>query len=636
MIQQYYTLLILLFLTSGLVSMYMLYYLVQKYRSKRIFHPANTLAVAVFFVTIWNFTSLAILMNSDFSTIYFLEQFKYIGILFIPPTWVILILQLTGYEDLINNKINTTLLYIVPLVCLFFVFTDPLHHLIWTRIELVSFENVFVTETVHGPMWWFLWFYSSFMALIGLLLIGRACFKFKGTYRIQAFVLFIGTLFPWFSNFLFAVMGESFLFTDPTPAFLLFTCLIYIWGVIKFKLVDLIPIAKEIVFNNLKNPIFILDGDNRVIDVSQYTINIFNLDKKKVVGQQIETVVESFPQIPNELFHFKESEYEVQLHITYEDKYFHVTSDFIKDAASRAIGRIITFNDITRIKKTQDALEMANADIREFNRTLEQKVTDRTKEIQHLLEQKDRFITQMSHDFRSPLAPLLTLLPILDKHLTDAKDKEIMQLVLKNIHFLKNHINKIVTFVKLDSPKAILEFEKINLSDIIQDELDKKVSEREQKAAIVNTVPLDIFITADKRYLHQLFDQIFSNAIKYIGEKGMISIDAEQKPDLIKIIIKDTGLGLTERQLTQVFDEFYKADESRHDFTSSGLGLSISKRIVEKHGGNILVESEGLGKGTTVSVTFPISHKKKNNQITTISTEESYDTIIKKIESIKR
>ncbi|GAH44071.1 unnamed protein product, partial [marine sediment metagenome] len=70
-----------------------------------------------------------------------------------------------------------------------------------------------------------------------------------------------------------------------------------------------------------------------------------------------------------------------------------------------------------------------------------------------------------------------------------------------------------------------------------------------------------------------------------------------------------SGIGITREQIDRVFDEFYKADESRHDFDSSGLGLSICKRIVEKHGGRIWAESSGKGKGSTFYFTIPIGSK---------------------------
>ena len=100
-------------------------------------------------------------------------------------------------------------------------------------------------------------------------------------------------------------------------------------------------------------------------------------------------------------------------------------------------------------------------------------------------------------------------------------------------------------------------------------------------------------------------NNIITNAIKYSNDGGIISIHAEDKDNEVHLSIKDNGIGMTQDQLERLFDEFYKADESRHDFESSGLGLPIAKRIVEKHGGKIWVESEGIGMGSTFHFTLP-------------------------------
>ena len=93
--------------------------------------------------------------------------------------------------------------------------------------------------------------------------------------------------------------------------------------------------------------------------------------------------------------------------------------------------------------------------------------------------------------------------------------------------------------------------------------------------------------------------------MKYTEDGGTISVEAHGDGKMVNVYIIDTGMGMTEEQLSHVFEEFYKADESRHDRSSVGLGLTICMRIIEKHGGTIEALSEGLGRGTTMRFTFP-------------------------------
>jgi two-component system sensor histidine kinase VicK len=107
--------------------------------------------------------------------------------------------------------------------------------------------------------------------------------------------------------------------------------------------------------------------------------------------------------------------------------------------------------------------------------------------------------------------------------------------------------------------------------------------------------------------LGALFDNLISNAVKYSPHGGTITLDAQDDGEWTTVSVKDTGIGMTREELNHIFEEFYKADWSRHDHMSSGLGLSICKSIVKKHGGRIWAESLGKDKGTTIFFTIPSS-----------------------------
>jgi signal transduction histidine kinase len=161
---------------------------------------------------------------------------------------------------------------------------------------------------------------------------------------------------------------------------------------------------------------------------------------------------------------------------------------------------------------------------------------------------------------------------------------------------------------------------KFNIEDTnLLDELNNVIKRNsllfeENNIEIENRTGKNVVVKTDKLRLTELFDNLIGNSAKYSSDGGTITIDAKQDKDFVTVSIKDTGIGIAEEQLSHVFDEFYKADESRHDFDSSGLGLSICKRIVEKQGGKIWAESEGEGKGTTMFFTLPISSEKQEDK----------------------
>jgi len=267
--------------------------------------------------------------------------------------------------------------------------------------------------------------------------------------------------------------------------------------------------------------------------------------------------------------------------------------------------------DLTDLKQTQAELQKAHDTLRDMNKDLEEKVIDRTKKITYLLKQKDEFIGQLGHDLKNPLGPLINLLPVLEKKAADERDKEIFKVLIRNVRYMKNLVAKTLDLAQLNSPNTRFNISSLSLKNEIDTILENNfLLFQDKNIDVINTVSDDMCIAADKLRLEELLTNLFNNAVKYSHESGKIIINAEQKNNEIQLAVQDTGIGMTNEQLEHLFDEFYKADESRHDFESSGLGLSIAKRIVEKHGGRIWAESQGLEKGSIFYFTLPVDAKK--------------------------
>jgi len=154
----------------------------------------------------------------------------------------------------------------------------------------------------------------------------------------------------------------------------------------------------------------------------------------------------------------------------------------------------------------------------------------------------------------------------------------------------------------------------------------------EKNIEIINNISENIEVLADKLRLEELFDNLLSNASKYNLETGNIVLDAHEDRGIVTVSVKDSGIGMTKKQISAIFEEFYKADSSRHDFESSGLGMPICKIIVEKHGGRIWAESEGLGKGSTFYFTLPL--QQNNHLIVNTTYHKIYDEVTNKVDRL--
>ncbi len=264
-----------------------------------------------------------------------------------------------------------------------------------------------------------------------------------------------------------------------------------------------------------------------------------------------------------------------------------------------------------KIKNLEKNLKDIEKKLNEFNKNLEQKVIDRTVEINKLLMNKSKFIDNLSHDLGTPLTPLITLLPLISEEVKDPKIKKMVETCIRNIEYIRLVVNNTRELAELSSTNLILKKE--NLYDLVN-ELNKKyeVVFKSCNIRAQNNIDKNVFIKTEKNRLIQVFDHIISNAVNSMLNKGG-NLVIESKPVIkksepfVQIYVKDTGIGLTKEQANRIFDEFYKTDDSRHKLDSTGLGLTICKNIIEKHNGKIWVDSNGEGKGTTIYFTIPSS-----------------------------
>lgn len=256
----------------------------------------------------------------------------------------------------------------------------------------------------------------------------------------------------------------------------------------------------------------------------------------------------------------------------------------------------------------EEKLRETEKKLNELNRNLEQKVIERTIEIRKLLSHNIKFIDSLSHDLATPLTPLISLLPLLKDDIKDDKKKELLDTCLRNVEYIKRVINNTRELADISASDLMLKKE--NLKEIIDDLIKKyEAVFKNSKIKTKNNIEKDVLIKTDKNRLLQLLDHLFSNAVNSMPNGGTLTFNSKSVDkdggEFIQISIKDTGVGLSREDCTLIFDEFYKVDDARHKLDSTGLGLTICKKIIEKHRGKIWADSHGKDKGTTIHFTVP-------------------------------
>ncbi|MDH7516833.1 MAG: HAMP domain-containing sensor histidine kinase [Candidatus Thermoplasmatota archaeon] len=278
------------------------------------------------------------------------------------------------------------------------------------------------------------------------------------------------------------------------------------------------------------------------------------------------------------------------------------TSDYQKKLEEELKAKNVEIEELKkRLSETENQLN-------ELNRNLEQKVIDRTLEAKRLLLHINKFIDHLSHDLGTPITPLVTLLPFIKENVTDPKTKELVETCIRSAEYIKRVVKNTQEIAELNAINFYLKRE--NLGDIVRDLIEKyDVVFKSCNIKVENLIPGDVYVKTERDRLLKVFDHVTSNAVNSMLNGGTLSFMAQRVEkktgSFIQVSVRDTGVGLSGDQIGHIFDEFYKVDESRHKLDSTGLGLSICKRIVEKHGGHIWAESPGKDRGVTIHFTIP-------------------------------
>ncbi len=245
---------------------------------------------------------------------------------------------------------------------------------------------------------------------------------------------------------------------------------------------------------------------------------------------------------------------------------------------------------------------------------LTEELQQRAAELLELDRLKSGFLANMSHELRTPLNSILgfadVMLEELDGPLSENMNTD-LQLIQKNGQHLLHLINDVLDMAKIEAGRMNLVPEKF----VVQEVLDEVVgitstlaSEKNLALFVEKDSDPEVKVFADRTRLRQVMINLVNNAIKFT-EKGKISIRAmQQKDEKILIAVKDTGIGIPPDKLETIFQEFAQIDTSTtRKAGGTGLGLPISRRLVEMHGGRLWAESKGVsGKGSTFYVELPL------------------------------
>ncbi|WP_231516771.1 sensor histidine kinase [Planktothrix paucivesiculata] len=302
---------------------------------------------------------------------------------------------------------------------------------------------------------------------------------------------------------------------------------------------------------------------------------------------------------------------------------------------------LIYYQNLQQLKQKNSSLEalletkkerflLEKADLEKQLKTTVDKygsIESKNKVLEEMNHRKDEFLRQTSHELRTPMNGIIGSLQLLLDDLCDDRDEEIE--LLKQAHDSSLHlltlINQVLDLARIEEGKISFDIKTIDLQACLTAAIYLQFSNIRQKGLRLYKQDYShrIKVKADPTKLKQIFINIIGNAIKFT-DRGSISISTEirhgehpqtqESEEMAVITIKDTGIGIAPHIQDKLFQPFVVEDESRlHTLGSTGLGLVISKNLVEMMGGRIQLVSPGKNQGTLVEIFLPLSDGETSN-----------------------
>ena len=681
---------------------------------------ATPFAIMMFILFEWGISYILELAGANLETKILWELFKFVGVVATPVAWLVFAFEYTGRKTWINPR-RLALLSIIPLTSIIILATNKSHGLFRASWSLATEGGYFLLNATNGPWYWIHAVYTYILIMIGLVLIIRALLRWPAQYRGQMIWILFSTLVPLIANII-TVFQIIPILIDLTPFAFTVTGIGMAYALFRHRLLDIAPIARDIIIEGMKDGMIVTDANRRIVDINHAALQIIGLSgEKQPIGKQLADVLTPWSDLVTKFRDVQEAEDEISIGDGDAKRWYELHISNLNDENDLLIGRIITARDITDRKQAEINLQESEARFRQIVENASdliyrfdvngyltyanpaalrsmgyEKESDvlgtyfldlTTPEIRHRLKRtyqrqfvsgtkttynefpvkatdgrevwfgqnvqliyegdqvvgfqavarditavkqaqdalriardqaldasraKTQLLSKVSHELRTPLGGVLGYAELLQGNtfgdLNQRQQKAVSEIVDSAL-YLTDMVNELLDEAQLRSSTATLQEKKFSPFKLVQaavSGLDILAQKKGLSFSVQIDPNLPEEIYGDDRRIRQIIINLIGNAIKFTKE-GSVRLNI-MRPDEHhwEVAISDTGVGIPKEEQALVFEPFRQLNSSvTRDNKGVGLGLSITKQLVDLMHGRILVESEP-GKGTTFFVLLPI------------------------------
>ena len=254
----------------------------------------RSFAILMSAVALWAFTAFFEFIAYDFATKAFSYGLKYLFVAVVPVAWFSFGLYYANRLRSLSSK-QILFLMVIPGITIALVATNPMHHLMFTSFRVHTFEGGRLLFSDFGPWFWIHAAYSYLLLMIGFFYLVKSLGDSSGPYRRQLVALLVGGLTPWLCNMLFILKRQPFPFLDLTPFAFSISGLAFLWGIMRHRLLDIVPIAREVVIHNIEEGIVVTDDEQRILDANPKAAELFAMAPADMIGRKAYRIADWWP-----------------------------------------------------------------------------------------------------------------------------------------------------------------------------------------------------------------------------------------------------------------------------------------------------------------------------------------------------
>jgi PAS domain S-box-containing protein len=559
--------------------------------SKARYAPKGRLfALLMLAVAIWSAAYGFELASTTKKAMLFWLKIEYIAIPYISLLMLLVIIQFSGLTNRLKIQ-HIWYLLIIPVITMILSITHEYHHWYYKGVTVDLNAKMPLLNLNPGP-WYYVHVINSYLlVLYGVVVLIQKLYYQRSLFRNQLLFMLIAVLIPLLTFTIYFAGLMPVKNIDPTPFAFALSGVAMSVSILKFRMFDLMPIAREHIFRSMGDALVVIDNKHRLVDCNPVALSIFGW-KKTPYGNSVESLWKEFPDLLSNCISGNEITWEFGTSNENGKRFFIASISEISNHKQTVVGSLLVIHDITN------------------RHVMQQKIVQSEEKLKILNAEKDKLFSILAHDLRGPIGAFINLTELfMDEsfEMTPEEMKGIARDMNKSAQSLQSLLENLLNWSRMQRQDVVIQKRSIEIRQMAEKALDLLRESIANKALYIkNTVPDNLTVFADENMMQTVFRNLISNAVKFTPKGGNILIQAiPQENDTVVVKIRDTGIGMSPEMIQNLYKFDKKTSRQGTDGEpSSGLGLLLCKEFIEKNDGQLSVESQ-IEKGTTFIFQLP-------------------------------